>query len=169
MAPRVFTNLQKKLKNQYASEVQQPYQEYLTAGKAALPSLYAPAYQSILDQFRPQSAGVDRYLASTPYAARSGVATRLRSNALSNAAGALGTSYGQASAGVAQGGLSLLDQLIQRRVQQRYEERNAKAQKIGVGSVLGSVVGAGLGAVGGPVASAVGQKIGSKINPGAVF
>ena len=143
------------------------YQQYLTAGRAALPQLYAPAYRAISDQTRPQFDAARAYLGANPAAANSGVANALNNRILTGAYGALAGSMGRASAGVAQGGLDLLGNLIQRRVQARYEaEAEKRKKKGGVGRALGSIAGAGLGAIGGPALSAVGAKLGSSITGG---
>lgn len=148
---------------QAASEVQNPYNEFLAAGQKALPGLYAPAYRSISQQFAPQFEGARTMLATNPALQNSGTGNRLNRILQQGAFGSLSQSMGQTSAGVAQGGLDLLSQLIQRRQEERYRREAEKRQKKGIGGTIGSFVGAGLGAVGGPALSAIGSKIGGRV------
>lgn len=149
---------------QAASEVQDPYNEFLAAGAKALPQLYAPAYRGISQQFAPQFEGARNMFAQNPALANSGGAFRLNRILQQGAFGSLANSMGQASAGVQQGGLDLLGSLIQRRQEERYRrEAEKRGKKGGVGRALGSIAGAGLSAIGGPALGAIGSKIGGNI------
>ena len=141
------------------AQVEQPYQQYLTAGKAALPSLYAPAYGDVSRQFAPQFSGARNYLAGNSAMANSGVGNKLNRLLMSGAYGALTNRMGESAAGVQQGGLDLLSQLLQRRVQARYDEQAKKKQGSGIGGLVGGIA----GAFGGPLLSQAGQNLGSRI------
>lgn len=148
--------------NQQNSDVNQPYQQYLAQAQAALPKLYAPAYQAISQQFQPQFAAARNMLGANPAVANSGVANRLNSELLRSAYGQLGQAMTGATGQVAGGGLDLLSQLIQQRIQARQREREKK-QGGGIGGGLGGLVGGIGGAFGGPLLSAAGSNVGSKL------
>lgn len=141
-------------------EVNQPYQQYLQAGAAAVPKLYAPAYADISRQFAPQFAGARNYLAGNPAMASSGAGNKLNRLLLTGAYGQLTDRMAGSAANVQSGGLDLLSQLLQRRVEQRYAERNKK-KKGGIGGVIGGIAGSVLG----PMGSAVGSNLGNKLVP----
>ncbi len=159
-----FRRMILKARAQNASEVQQPYNEFLAAGARALPQLYAPAYRGISQQFAPQFEGARNMLALNPALASSGGGFRLNRILQQGAFGSLANSMGQASAGVAGQGLDLLGSLIQRRQEERYRREQEKRQKKGgLGRAAGGILGAGLGAVGGPALGVIGEKIGSRV------
>lgn len=144
-------------------QVNAPYNEYTQKAQAALPKMFAPAYGAISQQFAPAFQGARNYLGANPAMANSGVVNRLNRRLMEGAYGQLGQAMTGATAGVQQGGLDLLSQLLQRRVQARYDEQAAKRQKGGIGGTIGGLVGAGLGAFGGPMLGAAGAKVGSKL------
>lgn len=149
-----------RAKRQTNEDVNQPYQQYLQAGAAALPKLYAPAYADISRQFEPQFAGARNFLAGNSAMGRSGQGNKLNRLLLTGAYGQLGDRMAGAAANVQSGGLDLLSQLLQRRVEQRYAERNKKKSG-GLGGVLGGIAGSVLG----PMGSQVGSNLGNKLVP----
>lgn len=152
-----------KSADQANQQVSAPYQQYLQQGQAAIPKLYQPAYGAISQQFAPAMQGARNYLAANPALANSGVANSLNRRLLQGAYGQLGQAMTGASAGVQQGGLDLLSQLIQRRVQNQYDIQAAKRQKRGIGSTIGGAIGGVAGAFGGPALGAAGAKLGSRM------